>query len=112
MRHAKAWLVQLATRTKREVVDFLYDYDFSLGGQNIRTNMNILPLGYYDVTIRMDLLETHKVVLDCYAKTPKYKDENDTTRTVQCIQKLVSVRQFLVMLFKKCMRKGCQVFSI
>jgi hypothetical protein len=60
IRHAKSWLVQLATRMKRKVVDFISDYEFSLGGQNIKTNMNILPLGYYDVIIRMDWLERNK----------------------------------------------------
>ena len=38
MKHAKLWLVQLATRTKRKVVDFISDFEFSLDGQNIRTN--------------------------------------------------------------------------
>ena len=40
----------------------------------------------------MDWLERHKVVLDCYEKSLKYKDENDTVRTIQGIQKPVSVR--------------------
>ena len=62
-RHVKSWLVQLATRTKRKVLDFISNYEFSLGGQNIKKNLNILPLGYYDVIIRMDWLERHKEVL-------------------------------------------------
>jgi hypothetical protein len=41
-KHAKSWLVQLATRTKRKVVNFISDLEFSLDGQKIRTNMNIL----------------------------------------------------------------------
>jgi hypothetical protein len=94
IRHAKSWPVQLATGMKRKVVDFISDYEFSLGGQNIKTNMNILPLGYYDVIIRMDWLERHKAVLYCYEKSLKYKDKNDTARTVQGIQKLVSVHRF------------------
>jgi hypothetical protein len=31
-------------------------------------------------------------MLDCYEKLLKYKDENDTTRTVQGIQKPILVR--------------------
>jgi hypothetical protein len=107
IRHAKSWLVQLATGTKRKVVDFISDYEFNLGGQNIKTNLNIILLGYYDVIIRMDWLERHKAVLYCYEKSLKYKDENDTARTVQGIQKPVSVRQISAMQFNKCMRKGC-----
>ena len=29
-------------------------------------NLNILPLGSYDVLIGMDWLEAHRVSLDCY----------------------------------------------
>jgi hypothetical protein len=112
MRHAKSWLVQLAIGTKRKVVEFISDFEFSLGGQNIRKNMNILPLGYYDVIIGMDWLERHKVVLDCYAKTLNYTDENHTTRTTQGIQKPISVRQVSTIKFNKCMRKGCQFYAI
>ena len=71
MKHTKSWLVKLEAKTKRKVVDFIYDYEFSLGVQNIKKNLNILPLGSYDVIIGMDQLEKLKVVLDCYAKTLK-----------------------------------------
>jgi hypothetical protein len=39
-KHAKSWLVQVATCTKRKVVNFIYDLEFSLDGQKIRTNLN------------------------------------------------------------------------
>ena len=111
-RHEKAWLVQLETGTKRKVSDFIFDCEFILGGQNTKTNLDILPLGSYDVIIGMDWLERHKEVLDCYEKSLKYKDKNDTTRTVQGIQKPISVRQISAIQFKKCMRKGCQIYTI
>jgi hypothetical protein len=110
--HAKSWLVQLARRTKRKVFDFIFDYKFSVGSQKIKKNLNILSLGSYDIIIRMDWLERHKAVLYCYEKSFKYKDKNDTTREVQGIQKLISVRQVSAMQFKKCMRKGCQIYAI
>jgi hypothetical protein len=112
LKHAKSWLVQLVTRTKRKVIDFISDFEFILDGQNIITNLNILPLGSYDIIIRMDWPEKHKAVLDCYTKTLKYKDKNDTTKTVQGVQKPISVRQVSTMQFKKCMRKGCHVYAI
>jgi predicted aspartyl protease len=97
MKHAKSWLVQLATGTKTKVVDFISDFEFSLDGQSIRKKLNILPLGSYDVIIGMDWLEKHKAVLDCYAKTLRYKDDYDTTRTTQGIPKPISVRQVSTM---------------
>jgi hypothetical protein len=112
VKDTKSWLVQLAIGTKRKVVDYIYDYEFILGGQNIKTNLNILLLGSYDVIIRVDWLERYKAMLDCYEKTLKYKDENDTARKVQGIQKPISARHIYAMQFKKCMRKGCQVYAI
>jgi hypothetical protein len=111
-KHKKSWLVQLATGAKRKVVNFIFDFEFSLDGQKIRTNVNILPLGSYDMIIRMDWLEQHKAVLDCYTKILSYKDNFGTIRTAQGIRKPVSDRQVLAMQFKKCIRKGCQVYAI
>jgi hypothetical protein len=101
LKHAKSWLVQLASRTKRKIVEFISDFKFILDGQNIRKNMNILPLGSYDMIIKMNWLEKHKVVLDFYTKTLNYKDDYDTTRISQGIPKPISVRQVSTMQFKK-----------
>jgi predicted aspartyl protease len=111
-KHEKSWLVQLAIGAKRKVVNFIFDLEFSLDGQKIRTNLNILPLGSYDMIIGMDWLEQHKVVLDSYTKILSYKDNFGTVRTAQGIPKPMSIRQVLVMQFKKCIRKGCQVYAI
>jgi predicted aspartyl protease len=112
LNHEKSWLVQPTTGTKRKVVEFISDFEFNLDGQDIRKNLNILPLGSYDMIIGMDWLEKHKAVLDCYAKTLNYKDNFGTTRTTQGIPKPVSIRQVSMMQLKKCMRKGCQVYAI
>ena len=84
-KHAKSWLVQLATGTKRKVVNFISNLEFSVDGQKIRTNLNILPLGSYDMIIRMDWLEQHNAVLDSYTKILSYQDNFGTARTAQGI---------------------------
>jgi predicted aspartyl protease len=111
-KHEKSWLVQLARGPKRKVVNFIYDLEFILDGQNIRTNLNILPLGSYDMIIGMDWLEQHKAVLDFYTKILSYKDNFGTVRTTQSIPKPVSVIQVSAMQFKKFIRKGCQFYAI
>jgi predicted aspartyl protease len=92
-KHEKPWLVELATGTKIKVVNFISDLEFSLDGQRIRTNLNILPLGSYDMIIGMEWLEQHKAILDFYTKILSYKDNFGTVRTAQGIPKPVSVRQ-------------------
>jgi hypothetical protein len=97
---------------KLKIINFISDLEFSLYGQNIRTNVNILPLGSYDMIIGMDWLEKHKEALDCYTNILSYKDNFGTVRTAQGIPKPMSVRQVSAMQFKKCIRKGCQVYAI
>ena len=43
-----------------------------------RLDLNVLPLGSYDVLIGMDWLEAHRVKLDCYNKTFECMDEERT----------------------------------
>jgi hypothetical protein len=112
VKYANSWLVQLATRTKRKVTDFISDCELNLDGQNIKLNLNILPLGSYDIIIGIGWLEKHKVILDCYEKSLTYRDKKNTARTVHNIRKPVSVRQISAMHFKKCMNKDCQIYVI
>jgi hypothetical protein len=104
--------VHLATGTKRKVIDFIYGCELSLDGQNKKLNLNLLPLGSYDIIIGMDWLEKHKVILDFYEKSLTYRDENNTVRTIQGIKKPVPVTHISAIQFKNCMRKGCQVYAI
>ena len=54
VRHAKPWLVQLATGAKRKVIYFIVDCEVELQGHKTRINLYILPLGSYDMIIGMD----------------------------------------------------------
>jgi hypothetical protein len=111
VKHAKSWLIQLATWAKRKVIDFIPECEINIDSQSTKLNLNILPLGSYDIIIEMDWLKKHKVILNCYEKSLSYIDKNNTVRTIQGIRKLVSSRKILAMKFKKCMNKGCQVYD-
>jgi hypothetical protein len=45
-----------------------------INSQDTKVNLNILPLGSYDILICMDWLEKNKVVLNFYEKQFIYKD--------------------------------------
>ena len=68
-------------------------------------DLNVLPLGSYDVLIGMDWLEAHRVKLDCYNKTFESMNEGGNLVVVKGIPKVISVRKFLVMQLKKFCRK-------
>ena len=74
-------------------------------------NLNILPLGSYDILIGMDWLEAHKVKLDCYNKTFECIDEEGNPRVVRGIPKVIFVRQISVVQLKNFCRKGCRLYA-
>ena len=55
-------------------------------------DLNVLPLGPYNVLIGMDWLEAHKVNLDCYNKNFECMDEEGSPIVVRGIPKVISVR--------------------
>ena len=70
-----SWLVQLATGTKRRITDVVKKCELGMNELRTHIDLNILPLGYYDVLNGMDWPEKFKVVLDCYNKTFTCLDE-------------------------------------
>ena len=58
-----------------------------------RINLNVLPLGSYDMIIGMEWLEKYKVVLNCSHKTFTYIAEDKIVRKVNGFSKPVSLRQ-------------------
>ena len=82
-----------------------------MNGLNTCIDLNVLPLGSYDVFIGMDWLEAHRVKLDCYNKTFECTDEEGNPVVVKGIPKVISVRQVSTMQLKKFCRKGCQLYA-
>ena len=72
----KTSLVQLATGNKRRIHDMVRICSISLNGMNTSMDLNIIPLGSYDILIGMDWLDKHHVVLDFHKKTFTCLDGN------------------------------------
>jgi hypothetical protein len=60
VKHVKSWLVQLATETKRKVIEVIPTCQFILSGLSTQATLNILPLGSYDLLIGMEWLVSIK----------------------------------------------------
>jgi hypothetical protein len=54
VKHVKSLLVQLATRTKRNVREVIPACQVTMSGFPTQATLNILPLGSYDLLIDMD----------------------------------------------------------
>eukprot|EP00253_Pinus_taeda_P012189 PITA_12189 len=106
------WLVQLATGAKRRVTAKINDCSFTIADQPITADLNILPLGSYDILIDMDWLEKHWSLVDCKTKVIYYKDQQGNSKEMQGIRRPVQVRPITANQLVKCVRKGCQVYAI
>ena len=108
----KSWLVQLATGTKRKVVNCVESREMFMSQFRTQVKLNVLTLGSYDVLIGMDWVEIHQVVLNCFQKTFTCLNYKGERITVKGIPRKVSVRKISVLQMKKVVRKGCKVFVV
>ena len=102
-------MVLLATCTKQNIYEIIKDYEVSLNGFPARINLNILPLGSYDVLIGMDWLEQHHLMLDFLHKSILCTDSQWNQTKIQGIPMKVSVRQISSVQVK---RKGYKMFAV
>ena len=105
-------MVQLATGMKRKVVNYVKDCEVIMSGFKPQMELNVLPLGSYDVLIGMDWLENHRVVLNCFGKTFTCLNEEGNTVLVKGIPRKTYVRQISALQMKRAARKGCKVFDV
>ena len=82
-----------------------------MNGLSTCVDLNVLPLGSYDVLIGMDWLEAHRVNLDYHNKNFECMDGEGNPVVVKGIPKVISVRQISAMQLKKFCRKGCQLYA-
>eukprot|EP00253_Pinus_taeda_P031631 PITA_31631 len=79
------WLVQLTIGAKRRVLAKVSNYPLRIAGQTVTAELNILPLGSYDVLIGMDWLEKWWSIINCKTKTISYQDELGNKQEIQGI---------------------------
>ena len=81
-----------------------------MNGFLTHANVNILPLGSYDLLIGMNWIEKHQVVLNCFVKTFTCTDDNRDNIKVKGIPRNVTIKVIYVLQMKGSVRKGCKVF--
>ena len=91
-KHRISWLVKLATGTKKKVSEVVSKCPLVMDGLVTYSDLNVLPLGSYDILIGMDWLEAHRVKLDYYINNFECIDEEGNLRIVRGIPKVIYVR--------------------
>ena len=85
-----------------KVTEIIIKY-FLLGFNDLDTsvNLNILPLGSYDILIGMDWLESHKAVIEYLHKFFSYVDEEGKYHIVKGTYRPISTQQISAVELKK-----------
>jgi hypothetical protein len=89
----KSSLAQLATGTKRRIIEIVRCCPININGVNAISDMNLISLGSYDILIGMDWLDKHHVFLDCQDKTFTCLDEEGHKSNVKGIHMPISIRE-------------------
>jgi hypothetical protein len=103
----KACLVQLATGMKRRIHDMVRSCSICLNCVNTSIDLNIIPLGIYDILIGMDWLDKHHVVLDCHNKKFTCLYGNGKQNIVKGVPRPISIMEISALHLNICFRKGC-----
>ena len=82
-----------------------------MDGLVTHADLNVLPLGSYDVLIGMDWMEAHRAKLDCSNKTFEFLGEEKKLKVVKGIPKVISGRNYSAMQLNKFYEKGCRVYA-
>ena len=88
----KSCLVQVATGTKRSINEASKSCPININGVNTFVDVNIIPLGCYEILIGMDWLDQHHDILDCQYKTFTCLDEEGKQSIVKGIPRPISLR--------------------
>ena len=110
-KHRSSWLVQLATGTKNKISEAVMNCPLVMDGLVTGADMNVLPLGSYDVLIGMDWLEAHREKLDCYNTNFECLDDKGNLRVVKGFLKVTSRGKYSTVQLKKFYGKVCRGYG-
>ena len=74
-------------------------------------DLNVLPLGPYDILIGMDWTGAHRANIDCYNKNFECLDEKGNLRVVKGFPKVISGRKSSAMQLKRFYGKIYRVYA-
>jgi hypothetical protein len=106
-KHEKYWMVQLATRAMRKVVELVKSCRVDMNGISTKVDLNIFPLGSYEYKIGMDWLDQHHVVLYYHNKAFTFLDEEGNLRSVTG-----RAAKYLQLIWRKNLRIRYQIWRI
>ena len=91
---------------------FVKDRTVNMDQFETSMKLNVLSLGSYDMLIGMELLEQHRVVLNCFDKTFTCVNNDGETINVRGIPRKIAIKKISALQLKRVVRKGCKSFVV
>lgn len=102
------WLIQLAIGEKRKVTTKVGGCPIEIGEKLIKVNLNILPVGSYDVLIGIDWLEVHWSLVNYKYKTISFLMDEGNRQEIQGIKRNVNFYPSLLINWRTASEKGAK----
>jgi hypothetical protein len=102
----------MASGAKQKVGGRVTGYTLNLGEFFTRATLYITILGFYDVVIGMDWLESHESMLNYKTKRLSLVDDEGQRCVIVGRNQGVSLRFISSLQLWKSMRKGCKLYAI
>jgi hypothetical protein len=97
---------------KKKVGGKVMGCSLNLGDFFMNSNLYVMILGYYDIMISMDWLESHEAILNCNIKQLNLVDDEGHRRVIVGRNQRVSLRFISFLKLCKSMCKGCKLYAI
>lgn len=83
-----------------------------IADEPLKEDLNVFPLGSYDVLLGMEWLEKHCSLINYKTKTISYIDKKGERREIQGILMPLKPRSITALLLAKYIKKRCQIYAI
>jgi hypothetical protein len=104
--------VEISSGAKHKVGGKVMNCSIILGYFVTKGNIYVTILGYYDIVIGMDWLESHDVILKCKMKWLSLIDDLGKSRVIVGRNQGVSLRFISSLQLHKSMFKECKIYAI
>jgi hypothetical protein len=101
--------VEMASGAKKKLGGKVMDSSLNLGHVLMKANLYVMILGYYDILIDMDWLESHDAILNCKKKWLSLTDDEGQRRVIVGTNQGVSLMFISSLQLHKRMHKGCKL---
>jgi hypothetical protein len=110
--HADFKQVKMASGEKQVVGPSVDNCLVDLGVYTTRLKVYITALRTYDLIIGMDWLESHRAMVDCFAKRVICVDDEGRPVEIHGVRRNVSLCFISTMKVKQYMRQGCRLYVV